>query len=47
MQVEQKEEILHHDIEKAHSQGHEYEGDDPKALGGERVELTEEDVSTA
>lgn len=47
MQVEQKQDIIHDDIEKAQSHGDEYEGGQLKGLETERVELTEEDVSHA
>lgn len=45
MQVEQKQDVIHDDIERAQSQNHEYDGDQLKGLETERVELTDEDVS--
>lgn len=44
MQADNKPIAEHGDIEKAHTQGHEYETEELKVLGEERVELTEEDV---
>ena len=45
MQVEQKQDIAHDDIEKAESQNHEYDADNLKGLETEQIELSQEDVS--